>query len=95
MRKSSKAKSQPLNKGNVSTDTDEVRLTGSSASIELPPNATKICLYRGPESDAVDPFYTLPIGEAGQTQFLIYHCKFPFYSVEIVQSGRNIESETK
>lgn len=23
----------------------------------------------------VDPFYTLPIGKAGQTQFLIHHCE--------------------
>jgi hypothetical protein len=76
-------------------DTDEVRLTGSSASMELRSKATKICLYRGPELNAVDPFYTLPIGEAGQTQFLIYHCKFPFYPAEIVQSSRNIEPEAK
>ena len=65
-----------LNKKNGSLDADKVRLTGSSSSNELYSEPTKFCFNRGPECNAADPFYTLPIGEAGQIQFLLYHCKF-------------------
>jgi hypothetical protein len=75
-RQSSRAKLKPRNEENDSKDADEVRLTGRSPVIQCQLEATKARLHRGPECNAMDPFYTLPISEVGQTQFLTYHCEF-------------------
>ena len=38
--------------------------------------STAVVLGRGPECNALDPFDTLPIGEAGNTQYLLFYCEF-------------------
>jgi hypothetical protein len=47
---------------------------------KTPPKTPQALLCQGLESGLVDPFYTLPIGEAGSTQFLIHNCELPLFS---------------
>ena len=44
--------------------------------VERQPGVTALSLPRSPERNATDPFYTLPISDAGRSQFLTYHCEF-------------------
>jgi len=74
----SQAKLQALNKLNKGSDSravDGARRDGRRPSRERHSEDRHISLYRGPECDAMDPFYTLPITETNQTQFLIYYCE--------------------
>jgi hypothetical protein len=91
VRKSSQAKLHYSNDWDDNVSADELGLTGSSSfAVERHSKATNISLYRGPEGYGVDPFCTLPIGEAGQTQFLIYHCEFMFNN-DMLQPRQNID----
>jgi hypothetical protein len=63
---------QPQDGENYRTFASEERHEGSGAPIQ---EYTSIVLRRDPECNALDPFYTLPVEEAGQTQFLLFHCK--------------------
>jgi hypothetical protein len=67
---------QPRSKENSSKTVDPLELSGSNSSDQSLSGDTNIRFYRGPECNAIDPFYTLPISEAGQSQFLIHHCEF-------------------
>jgi hypothetical protein len=67
---------QPRSNENDSKNAHPFGLSGSNSSIQHRSDATNVRFYRGPECNAIDPFHTLPIGEEGQSQFLIYHCGF-------------------
>ena len=67
---------QPRSKGNDNKNAHPFGSSEKRSSIQRRSDATTVGFYRGPECSAIDPFYTLPIGEEGQSQFLIYHCEF-------------------
>lgn len=72
---------------NVRAATGQVNISGKSSSLHRQPEATRLRLRRGPECNAMDPFYTLPISEAGQTQFLTYHCESPLSCFDLTPLG--------
>lgn len=55
---------------------DRERLSESNSSMQNCSESTAVVLGRGPECNALDPFDTLPIGEAGNTQYLLFYCEF-------------------
>jgi hypothetical protein len=64
----------------IDTDSERSRTTTpTSSGVVTPKTALKTpqaLLCQGLERGLVDPFYTLPISESGETQLLIYHCEF-------------------
>lgn len=66
----------------IDTDSERSRTTTPTASgVVTPKTALKTpqaLLCKGLERGLVDPFYTLPISESGETQLLIHHCEFSF-----------------
>ncbi len=64
----------------IDKDSERSRITTPICSgVVTPKSALKTpqpLPIQGLERGLIDPFYTLPISESGETQFLIHHCEF-------------------
>ncbi|PMD37181.1 hypothetical protein L207DRAFT_514502 [Hyaloscypha variabilis F] len=79
-KKSTQSKLHPLlvrEKGSTATDPFHANEPPNSL-VQRQPDITELRLSPSPEGSATDPFYTLPISDAGRSQFLTYHYQTVF-----------------